>query len=348
MIWLAVIGIALLVSGSASYILVRYRGRWSVLDQPNPRSLHSAPVPRTGGLAILLAIMLACIPLLINTGSVSPLLSIGLIAVALVVVAGVSLLDDIRDIGVVTRLGGQLAAALLVISAGLYINTIAFAGWYVQLHTLPGIVLAILFIVWSANLYNFMDGLDGLAAGMGMFGFGSFALLGALAGDPGFSLINGAIAAACLGFLLWNFPPARIFMGDAGAVSLGFLAAVLTLWANQQNIFPLWIGVAVFSPFIVDATWTLMRRIIRGAKPWEAHREHFYQRLVLAGWGRRKLLLCEYGLMTVCSVSALGVEWSARPAVEWATLGVLIVIYIALVLGIKFVETGRNTSNAVR
>ncbi|MGH8403673.1 MAG: glycosyl transferase, partial [Gammaproteobacteria bacterium] len=201
---------------------------------------------------------------------------------------------------------------------------------------------------WSANLYNFMDGLDGLAAGMGMFGFGSFALLGALASDPGFSLINATIAAACLGFLLWNFPPARIFMGDAGAVSLGFFASVLTLWANQQNIFPLWIGVAVFSPFIVDATWTLMRRIMRGAKPWEAHREHFYQRLVLAGWGRRKLLLCQYGLMAVCSLSALVVEWSARPAVEWGTLGTLIVIYAALILGIKIVETGRNTRNAVR
>ena len=346
MSWLVIIVISLLVSGLTSYGLAHYRGRWSVLDLPNPRSLHAAPVPRTGGLAVLLGILSAGAATFLYTGSMTLGLSLGMILAALILVAGVSLLDDVRGIGIITRLSSHLVAALLVVSAGLYINTLTIASWSFQPHTLFGIILAILFILWFINLYNFMDGMDGLAAGMGVFGFGTFALLGALAGDPGFSQFNAAIAAACLGFLLLNFPPARIFMGDVGAASLGFLAAVLTLWANHRNIFPLWVGVAVFSPFIVDATWTLVRRIMRGRKPWEAHREHVYQRLILMGWSHRKTLFWECILMAICSAAALIMVYNGRRAVEWSIWGVLAVVYVALIVAINFVESRRDTLNA--
>jgi UDP-N-acetylmuramyl pentapeptide phosphotransferase/UDP-N-acetylglucosamine-1-phosphate transferase len=155
------------------------------------------------------------------------------------------------------------------------------------------------------NLYNFMDGIDGLAGGMAVFGFGALAVLGWIAAAPGFALLSLSIAVASLGFLVFNFPPARIFMGDVGAGTLGFLAGLLTLWGVRAGIFPFWVGVLVFSPFIVDASWTLLRRLATGEKPWQAHRAHAYQRLVQAGWNHRRTTLCEYGLMIICGLSAI-------------------------------------------
>jgi UDP-N-acetylmuramyl pentapeptide phosphotransferase/UDP-N-acetylglucosamine-1-phosphate transferase len=155
------------------------------------------------------------------------------------------------------------------------------------------------------NLYNFMDGMDGFAAGMAVAGFGALSLAGWIADAPGFGLVSGLIAAAAAGFLIWNFPPARIFMGDAGSISLGFLAAAMSLWAARDGILALWASALVFSPFIVDATVTILRRATAGERIWEPHRSHHYQRLVRLGWGHRKTVLRAYVLMSACAASAL-------------------------------------------
>jgi UDP-N-acetylmuramyl pentapeptide phosphotransferase/UDP-N-acetylglucosamine-1-phosphate transferase len=341
-----VIVCALLVSLFISIGLTRYRGRWAVLDRPNARSMHVIPVPRIGGLAILFGIVTGSLVAIRGVVSAVPPVSIGLILAALVLVASVSFVDDLRGVSIAGRLLMQCAAAVLVVAGGLYIDILGIDSWSFRPGILTGGLLAIVYIVWLTNLYNFMDGLDGLAAGMGVLGFGTFALLGGLAGDSGYFLINAVIAAACLGFLFLNFPPAKIYMGDIGAASLGFLAAVLGLWANHRNLFPLWVGMAVFSPFIVDASWTLLRRLLRGALPWQAHREHVYQRLVLAGWSRRKTLLCEYGIMAVSSLLSLVVEWSKRRAVEWGALGFLILLYAVLIMGISFTKAPSGIRNA--
>jgi UDP-N-acetylmuramyl pentapeptide phosphotransferase/UDP-N-acetylglucosamine-1-phosphate transferase len=141
----------------------------------------------------------------------------------------------------------------------------------------------LIFTVWFINLYNFMDGMDGFAGGMGTLGFGFLAYLGWLAGQDFFALSGLLIAGANLGFLLCNFPPARIFMGDAGSTTMGFLAAGMSLWGVRDGLFPMWIPILIFSPFIVDATVTLIRRLVHGDKVWQAHRSHYYQRLVLLG-----------------------------------------------------------------
>lgn len=344
MIWLAAIGGALVISGAASYVLSRYRGRGVILDLVNDRSLHSVPVPRTGGIAILLGILLA-VTLVLGRGiGDASVISLVLIAIAFLVLVGVSLFDDIRGLGAAARLVGHILAALLVMGAGLYLNGVAFGHKWFPLGAGTGIVLAVLLTVWLTNLYNFMDGMDGLAAGMGVFGFGAFAGLGALSGHSGFAILNAGVAGACCGFLLFNFPPAKIFMGDAGSASLGFLAAVMMLWANHQGLFPVWIGILVFSPFIVDATWTLVRRVLRGRKPWQAHREHFYQRLVLSGWSHRRTLAWEYSMMALCVGLAFVFRSGTGLAIECTLLGGVILLYLGLIVVINVLETGRHAA----
>ena len=133
--------------------------------------------------------------------------------------------------------------------------------------------------------------------------------MGWTAGHDAFLAVSLIIAAASAGFLFFNFPPARIFMGDVGSSTLGLLAATLSLWGARDGVFPFWIALLVFSPFIVDATVTLFHRLLRGDKIWQAHKTHFYQRLVRAGWGHRKTVLFEYAIMLGCAVTSL---WSLR------------------------------------
>jgi UDP-N-acetylmuramyl pentapeptide phosphotransferase/UDP-N-acetylglucosamine-1-phosphate transferase len=163
-------------------------------------------------------------------------------------------------------------------------------------------------VVWMTNLYNFMDGSDGLAGGMAAIGFGALALAAWLGDAPGLAAFCAAIAAAALAFLRFNFPPAQVFMGDAGSIPLGFMAATLGILGAQQNIWPGLFPLLVFSPFIVDASVTLARRGLRGEKIWQAHRSHYYQRVVLLGASHRQLALAAYALMLAMAALAFALR----------------------------------------
>ncbi|HVS26955.1 MAG TPA: glycosyltransferase family 4 protein [Burkholderiales bacterium] len=276
-----------LISFVAAFVVLRWlvKGGLSriVLDRPNPRSLHNTPVPRSGGLGLMTGVFIAWILLL-------PPWPLWLAPALLI---AISLLDDIHGISPVWRLPTHFLAA--AIAAVLWSD----AG---------GVLLLPLFILataWMTNLYNFMDGSDGLAGGMAVFGFGFYGLASWLAGNEAFALINFSIAAAALAFLLFNFHPARIFMGDAGSIPLGFLAAALGITGYLQNNWPIWFPLLIFSPFIVDASVTLLKRALKREKIWQAHREHYYQRLVQIGWGHRKTAWFEYALMLATGLSAL-------------------------------------------
>ena len=209
-------------------------------------------------------------------------------------VAVVSAFDDAESLPVASRLGTHLvAAALAVIVAGPPAGGIAMA------------LVAILGIAWIANLYNFMDGADGLAGGMTVIGFATFAIAAAQAGDPGVALLAGALSAAALAFLAFNFPPASLFMGDAGSVPLGFLAGAVGWHGVARGLWPAWFPVLVFSPFVVDATVTLVRRLLAREPVWKAHRSHYYQRLILGGWSHRRLALVQWVVMAAAGTSAL-------------------------------------------
>jgi UDP-N-acetylmuramyl pentapeptide phosphotransferase/UDP-N-acetylglucosamine-1-phosphate transferase len=167
------------------------------------------------------------------------------------------------------------------------------------------LVVLLLAIAWLTNLYNFMDGSDGLAGGMAVVGFGTYGLAAWLGGNLELELLAWSIAAAAAGFLIFNFPPAKIFMGDVGSIPLGFLAGALGVAGWLQGLWPLWFPLIVFAPFIVDASVTLLRRALRRERIWQAHREHYYQRLILSGWSHRKTAIWEYALMLACAALAL-------------------------------------------
>jgi len=294
-------------------------------DIPNERSLHSTPVPRIGGVALMLGIF-------IGWGLMYESIVWWVVA-PLLLLFFTSLLDDIYNLPVKLRL------LLHVIAA-------AFFVYGSELHEQQGFVVAavtLLFVVWMTNLYNFMDGSDGLAGGMAFFGFGMYAIAAYLSQNTALASLNICVAAASAGFLLFNFYPAKIFMGDSGSISLGFLAAVMGLWGWQQGTWAVWFPLFVFSPFIVDASVTLVKRALRGAKVTEAHREHYYQRLIQMGWGHRNVALAEYGLMLSVGGSALSVKDDSWP---WQLLLLWVFIYICAMLQLdirwKIYKQGQN------
>lgn len=279
-----------------------------VLDHPNERSLHERPVPRGGGLAILLAIIICGAAL----GFYRPVSGLTGAGVAALIVAIVSFLDDRRSVTPAGRLAAHAVAAAVIVYSGFYPQRLDIPGLSWDWPPAAAMVLSALFIVWMINLYNFMDGMDGFAGGMTVFGFGAFAVLGWMAGQDMFLALSAIVAAAAAGFLFFNFPPAQIFMGDIGSSTLGLLAAAFSLWGARDGVFPFWIAILVFSPFIVDATVTLIRRLLRRERIWQAHKTHFYQRLVRAGWSHRRTVLLEYVIMFGCAGSAV---WGMRAPV---------------------------------
>jgi UDP-N-acetylmuramyl pentapeptide phosphotransferase/UDP-N-acetylglucosamine-1-phosphate transferase len=258
----------------------------TIKDIPNERSLHSEPVPRVGGLGIMAGVMAGWLFMLHDLYWWIVLPTLGLFAMSIV--------DDMRGLTPKTRFIGHVIAAIMLLSGvGL--------AWYWWIPVL-------LFIVWMTNLYNFMDGSDGLAGGMAMFGFtlyGFAALKSGIAGGEAFAMMCFSIGAAALGFLYYNFYPAKVFMGDAGSIPLGFLAASFGVWGWQQGYWPIWFPVLVFSPFVMDATATLLQRLRRGENLAQAHRSHYYQRLILSGWGHKNTAIAEYLLMFFVGVTAV-------------------------------------------
>jgi UDP-N-acetylmuramyl pentapeptide phosphotransferase/UDP-N-acetylglucosamine-1-phosphate transferase len=261
------------------------RGRLP-MDHPNERSLHVTPTPRIGGLGIMAGILVAA-GWLAGAGLLQEALPVVLAAFAL---AAVSVLDDVRGLPVVLRFLAHFVAAVACLLA------LGLSGWALLVGTLA--------VVWVTNLYNFMDGSDGLAGGMAAIGFGALALAAWLGNAPGLAVFCAAVAAAALAFLCFNFPPPRVFMGDAGSIPLGFMAATLGIVGAMQQVWSWLFPLLVFSPFIVDASVTLARRALRGEKIWRAHRSHYYQRVVLLGASHRQLAVAAYALMLAAAALA--------------------------------------------
>ena len=274
-----------------------------VLDVPNARSLHGAPVPRGGGLAIAV-VTLAVEAALVLAGEL-PLLP-GLIV--MVVGAGFAALgwaDDRASRSVAARLAAQaLLAALFVLGA--------LPDASVTLRALCWLAL-----LWQVNLFNFMDGADGLAGVQTLCaGLGLAALLASLGAD-GAAWVALALAGAALGFLRHNWHPARVFLGDAGSYFIGFQLGALAAWSAPAGGLP-GRALLLFAPFIVDASLTLLTRAARGEAVWRAHRDHAYQRLVTQrGWSPARLATgCALLNVLVCwPAAALAGAWPVTASV---------------------------------
>jgi len=304
-----------ILSFAVAFALLRVLlGRFArvALDHPNARSLHQQPVPRTGGLAVLAAALVA-----------APFLSAAFwLAFALaLILAVVSFVDDLRGLPGAARLLFHLAAAAL------------FACYVLLPMNALALALLVLAVAWITNLFNFMDGADGLAGGMAFIGFSVYALGGESAGHQPIVACSIALAGAAAAFLLFNFHPARIFLGDVGSVPLGFLAAAIGLAGWRDDVWPLWFPVLVFGVFIGDATLTLVKRLAKREALWRAHREHYYQRLVRLGAGHRGTALIAYALMGSCGAAALYARTQA-PTVQAAVVGAAIALLLGVVVWI--------------
>jgi UDP-GlcNAc:undecaprenyl-phosphate GlcNAc-1-phosphate transferase len=309
-----------LVAFAVIALLLRSSWAGGLAHAPDERSLHTVPTPRIGGLGVLagalpvaacfadawLAVMLSCAAFL----------------------GAVSFADDRQSLPIRVRLPAHFAAATVAVLA------IASPGsGHSGLNGFEA-ALSILGLVWMTNLFNFMDGSDGLAGGMAVIGFAAFALAAAMSGDAALALVSVAIASASAGFLALNFPPARVFLGDSGSIPLGFLAGALGLHGALSGAWPLWFPILVFSPFIADASVTLAVRTLRGEPFWRAHRGNYYQRLVLGGWTKRGLALAGPALAGAAAASAfLGLR--SGPHVRLGIILVWAALYVLLFLAIE-------------
>jgi len=330
-IWILA-GLAGLLSGALAWWLSRPGALLRAVDRPGERSLHDRPMPRTGGVGIWLGILPAGAS---AAGLAVPILRDPYPLAGLALIAAVSLLDDLRGLPPLPRILAHLLAAALLLAGGYGLTDLRWpGGWTLPLGPAEWPV-TLLAVVWLSNLYNFMDGMDGFAGGMGLIGFAGLALLGWWGGHPALAGTALLIALANGGFLAFNFPPARIFMGDLGAVPLGFALAFLSLWGIRDGVFPFWAPLLIFSPFVVDATFTLLHRLARGEKVWRAHRSHYYQRLVLLGWGHRRTVLAEYSLMLAAAISVIVVQYSDNPGLAAWMLAGWVAVYLLLALLIE-------------
>lgn len=326
-----------------SYLGVERFRRWSLrrnlFDIPNERSSHTIPTPRGGGLIIvLISLTFYSIYTLSQTGTF-----VWAYIVGAVLVAGVSWLDDLYTISFIWRFCVHIAAALLIIFSVGYFGEI-FIPFVKQTagSEVGGLILTFLWIVWLTNAYNFMDGIDGIA-GIQAFSAGiGWLIIGKLFGADSTGFYGGVIAFTCLGFLIQNWQPAKIFMGDVGSAFLGYTFAVLPLLfesevgATFQNpqLLPL---SAIFLNwlFIFDTIYTFIRRLIKRERFWDAHRGHLYQKLVSEGYAHQTIAGM-YGVISILTVLTT-VLWLRTPKnwemvlflmIGFQSVGILLVLYL--------------------
>ncbi len=293
--WAVWFGVAFAAAAVLTGRIVRWAEARGVVDRPNHRSSHARTTPRGGGLAIVAVTVLAAL----LAGLEDPVAAVrlaGAVAPA-VAVAVVSWIDDVRSLPNRVRFATHVAAAAAA-TAALQPIPAADLGSYGSLGLGPAAwPLTLLWIVGLTNAFNFMDGIDGIAGITAVAAGGALAAAAGILGGSAVAALALSFAGAVAGFLWWNQPPARIFMGDVGSAFCGFLIAVLPM-AVPPQVVPKAVPVAVLAmwPFIFDTLFTLGRRLRRGENIFQAHRSHLYQRLVIAGWSHRTVALL-YGLL---------------------------------------------------
>lgn len=286
---------------------------WRIaVDVPNDRSLHNRPIPRIGGWGVIPAAIAAAF----FFGAVDWPLA-GLATLLFVV----SYLDDRVGLPILVRLTTHAIVSVAWLTFGSASLPLVLAA------------IAAIAIIWWINLYNFMDGANGLAGGMALIGFLAYAVAAASHDMVPLTVWSLALAGASAGFLLFNFSSARVFLGDCGSVPLGFFVGALGLWGWSGGAWPSWFPFLVFSTFFLDATVTLLRRITNGEPFWRAHAEHYYQRLIRSGWSHPRTALREYllmaasaGLATAMLTWSVSAQYAGLVAAAGVFVGVAIVI----------------------
>jgi Fuc2NAc and GlcNAc transferase len=305
----------------------------NMLDLPNDRTLHQGAIPRGGGLVIITSLLIALIAMSIISNRPQFFAALALVVFAW---ASLSWCDDKADLTPRFRLVVQFAICLFSVAA---------FGWVNQVLGVPlywlGPLLSVIGLLWMANLYNFMDGLDGLAASQTIVASISMAFWFLMHSDWQLALVCVVVAASSYGFLLWNWSPAKIFMGDVGSITLGGFFGTLFIIGATRHGLSILSFFSLFGVFIADATMTIIMRALRGEKIWLPHRQHFYQRLASHGYAHSKITLASIVLMLLCSVFAtLGVLYHDMIWLSLVAILLILAISAALVI---YVEKSANT-----
>jgi UDP-N-acetylmuramyl pentapeptide phosphotransferase/UDP-N-acetylglucosamine-1-phosphate transferase len=308
--------------------------RRAMFDEVNERSLHTVPTPRLGGVAIVIVALTASI---LAWHSGTPEVHV------LVAVCGaiglVGLRDDVRPMSAAVRIAIQIAVSLAFLQL---VGTPAFLVARGLPLPVPTSAVTALLVVWMVavlNIYNFMDGMDGLAAFQTVTASAALAVM--FSGSSSLSYFALVLGASAFGFLVHNFPPARIFMGDAGSTFIGMSFAALAVLGMHHEV-PITESALPLAPFLLDGTFTIVRRALRKEKIWKAHRTHLYQRAVQSGVGHRQVLLVYVAWLSVSAGGAvLASQGTAALGLAWIAAALALVLVWRWVVARESAQSGK-------
>ncbi len=294
---------------------IKIAHRMDMIDVPNARSSHQHPTPRGGGIGFITATFVGILGWFGN-------LALPWLFVPALGIAAIGAADDLKSLSPRRRFLFQILGASATVWWGkLSLQVIAFPTVTFLFSPQVGGILAVFFIVSMINIYNFMDGIDALAGGLGVISCVFFGIYFMQTGQMDWAVIQMILGAALLGFLIWNYPKAKIFMGDVGAYFLGFYFAILILIVSQgpDNV-SIFVPTAWLSVIGVDASITILIRMIKRKKIWEAHKEHFFQKLHLSGWEHQQIIWLEYAHLI--AVGSLGLVYlhTTSTQLQWLIL----------------------------
>jgi len=325
LIWPAALMLIALVS---SYLLTGLATRYSrwrgLIDRPGERQSHTVPTPRGGGIGLVLAVVLASLvmPSMLDRFWFQAVLP------GMVLLSCLGWWDDHSSLSARFRFLVQLAVSFYLLWC------FAKQGWNGQPLSQA---VAVLFLLWMTNLYNFMDGSNGMVGTQGVFAGIVLAVLYGMAGQTGLALASAMLSAACLGFLPWNIGQAKVFMGDAGSIALGFAFGALLISGVVTGAFTLPVALLVMLVFLADASLTLLMRVIRREQWYNPHRQHLYQRLIASGKTHGSVLLFYQSINLLLVVPGIAVAVSF-PGLAW-----IVTLALVLTLGAGWYLMTRKT-----
>ncbi len=281
-------------------LMIKFALKYNIMDIPGQRSSHVHPTPRGGGIAIYISFVL----MLFFLRNYAENNFLWCLFFGVTIISGIGLIDDIKKLPIKIRFSVQIIASSIPILYGFKLNEIELPALGTINLGILSIPITLVWILWMTNLYNFMDGIDGITASEATVVSFFLFLLSLITKNHFLLLMSLIIIGSSLGFLIHNFPPAKIFMGDVGSSSLGYIFAILAIFAsqNEKHYIPFFIFLLLSGTFIFDATVTLIRRIVKGERWFEAHRSHYYQRLVIAGYTHKQVTLLECGVSVLLGI----------------------------------------------
>jgi UDP-N-acetylmuramyl pentapeptide phosphotransferase/UDP-N-acetylglucosamine-1-phosphate transferase len=330
-------------TGLGTFALRHWAPKVGLVDIPNERSSHRKPTPRGGGLSfVIITPLMTIIAIFLLDAIVTP--GIWALLVSCLLIAAVSLADDRWRLPVLVRFGAHVVGALILIVGAGWIREVALPGGAILSLGACGLPLTFIWIVGLTNAYNFMDGIDGLAAGQAVIAAATLCWLAHLQGQGFVALAMAIMAGSVLGFLPHNWPPAKIFMGDVGSAFLGFTFAGWAVLTSRIGTKPLpflaWL--VVMLPFIFDTITTLISRIVRRQRWYEAHREHFYQRLIRRGWSHLAVTSLYLGVSVFLGLVTILFYGYGKMA-SYAYVGLVVMPLAGLVLLVRWIENQVDT-----